>query len=128
MSEKVVTVSARISGEHLEILERLSLDLELSKTDVIQRAIELFGQLGDGSSPSTVTVTIPRETYRRANKMVHEMGIATSVPDVLQRALDPGLDIVLEDFTRRKQKWVAAARAAAEADAMDLEIAATRTR
>jgi hypothetical protein len=128
VSEKVVTVSARISGDHLEILERLSMDLELSKTDVIQRALELLGQAGTGSSSSTVTVTIPRDTHRRASRMVHDMGIAPSLPEILQRALDPGLDAVLEDYTRRRQREVAAAKAAAEADAMDIEIAATRTR
>ena len=128
MSEKVVTVSARISGDHLAILEKLSQELELSKTDVIQKALELMGQSGTGSSSSTVTITIPRDTNRRASRMVHEMGIASSVPEVLVKALDPGLDSILEQYAKRRQEEIRASKVASEADAMDIELAAIRTR
>jgi len=121
VSEKVMTVSARVSGEHLETLERLSRDMELSKTDVIQKAIELLGQLGTGSSSSTVTVVVPRDTLRRANRMVHEMGIEPSLAELLRRALDPGLDYLMVDHMRRRRQELAVAKAAMEADAIDLE-------
>ena len=121
-----MTVSARISGEHLDTLERLSRDLELSKTDVIQRAIELLGQMGMGSSSSTVTVQVPRDTLRRANRMVHEMGIESDLSELLRRALDPGMDFLMAEYMRRRRQEVAVAKAASEADAIDMEQALRR--
>jgi hypothetical protein len=128
VSEKVVTVSARISGDHLAILEKLSQELELSKTDVIQMALELLGQAGTGSSSSTVTLTISRDMNRRAQRMVHEMGLASSVQEVLVKALDPGLDAVLAEYMERRKMEISAAKVASEADAMELEVISSRSR
>jgi hypothetical protein len=128
VSEKVVTVSARISGDHLAILEKLSQDLELSKTDVIQKALELMGQSGTGSTSSTVTITIPRDMNRRASRMVHEMGLASSIPEVIVKALDPGLDALLANYEERRKKEISTRKVALEADALELEISTSRQR
>lgn len=128
VSEKVVTVSARISGEHLGILEKLSSELELSKTDVIQKALELLGQMGTGSASSTVTITIPRDVKRRAAKLVHDKGIASSIPELLEKAVEPGLDALISEYIRRRQNELELERVASEADAMDIQTAALNQR
>lgn len=128
VSEKVVTVSARISGEHLAILDKLAQELELSKTDVIQMALELLGQAGTGSSSSTVTLDISRDMNRRAQRMVHEMGLASSVQEILVKALDPGLDAILAEYAERRKREISAVKVASEADAIELEISSARSR
>jgi len=89
--ERTTTISARFSRTQLEALEKLQHELGLSKTDVLQRAVELFSVAGGQGSSRTVQVTISAQSYNNARKLVDYYGYKDSLGSLLSEAAEIGI-------------------------------------
>ena len=104
MSEKVVTISARVSQKHVDIMDRFKEDLDLSKTDVIQKALELLGTSEAVQGENKMTLSISANTLNRASDLFRMYGQGTSVEDILERSVDRGVQGMEDDLLERRRR------------------------
>ncbi len=104
MSEKVVTISARMSQKHVDIMDRFKDDLDLSKTDVIQKALELLGTSVAVQGENKMTLRISANTLNRASDLFRMYGQGTSVEDILERSVDRGVQGMEDDLMDRRRR------------------------
>ncbi len=91
MAGKPQTVSARFSSEQVELLNRLQEELAISKTDVLQMALEALSRSRSTVSGGTVAVPVSADTMRRAMRLHHDYGLKHSLEALLSEALDIGV-------------------------------------
>ncbi len=103
MSEKVVTISARVSQKHVDIMDRFEEDLDLSKTDVIQKALELLGTSMAVQGENKMTLSVSANTLNRASDLFRMYGQGTSVEDILSRSVDRGIQGMEDDLMQRRR-------------------------
>ena len=104
MSEKVVTISARVSQKHVDIMDRFKDDLDLTKTDVIQKALELLGTSEAVQGENKMTLSISANTLNRASDLFRMYGQGTSVEDILTRSIDRGVRVLEDDLLERRRR------------------------
>ncbi|MCK5772485.1 MAG: hypothetical protein KAH57_01725 [Thermoplasmata archaeon] len=104
MSEKVVTISARVSRKHVDIMDRFKDDLDLTKTDVIQKALELLGTSEAVQGENKMTLSISANTLNRASDLFRMYGQGTSVEDILTRSIDRGVRVLEDDLLERRRR------------------------
>jgi len=125
MSEKVITVSARVSRKHSDIVDRLTEEMGLSKTDVLQTAIEMLGSREGISKRNRVTLEISGDSLRRAGELHWEWDQKTSVDEVLVAALEIGIEAMEDAVTERRKKDRERDLAHIEAQQLRLELKTT---
>ena len=104
MSEKVVTISARVSQKHVDIMDRFKEDLDLSKTDVIQKALELLGTSEAVQGENEMTLRVSANTLNRASDLFRMYGQGTSVEDILERSVERGVQGLEDDLALRRRR------------------------
>ena len=91
MSEKVSTISARFSKPQMDMLDRLQKELSLSKTDVLQLAVEYLGTTKVISPENRIEIPISQETLKRASNLHGHYGCKTSLEAILSEAVEIGV-------------------------------------
>lgn len=91
MNEKVSTISARFSKPQYDMLERLQEELGLSRTDVLQLAVEHLGTTKAVSPENRMEVPVSQETLRRASRLHSFYGYKTSLKALLSEAVEIGV-------------------------------------
>ena len=104
MSEKVVTISARVSQKHVDIMDRFKDDLDLTKTDVTQKALELLGTSEAVQGENKMTLSVSANTLNRASDLFRMYGQGTSVEDLLERSVERGVQGLEEDLLERRRR------------------------
>ncbi len=91
MSGKISTISARFSRDQVDILERLQKELDMSKTDVLQMAVEQLSARKVKPGANRVEIAISEDALKRANRLHDFYGYALSVEALLSEAVELGL-------------------------------------
>ncbi len=90
MAEKT-TISARLDHQHFGMLERVQRDSGLSKTDVIQLALENLSTTKGVGRENKVEVPISASTMMRASRLHVTYGYGTTLVMLLSEAVDVGV-------------------------------------
>lgn len=90
MAEKT-TISARLDPQHYGMLERVQRDSGLSKTDVIQLALENLSTTKGVGRENKVEVPISSSTMMRASRLHVTYGYGTTLVMLLSEAVDIGV-------------------------------------
>ncbi len=125
MSEKVVTISARMSQKHVDIMDRFKDDLDLSKTDVIQKALELLGTSMAVQGENKMTLSVSANTLNRASDLFRMYGQGSSVEDVLEKAVDRGVQGLEDDLMERRRRDQERMKVHLEASKGEVELRST---
>ncbi|MFO8051589.1 MAG: hypothetical protein R6V01_07825 [Thermoplasmatota archaeon] len=91
MNEKVSTISARFSKPQFDMLEKLQEELDLSRTDVLQLAVEHLGTSRAVSPENRLEIPVSQETLRRASRLHSFYGYKTSLRALLSEAVEIGV-------------------------------------
>ncbi|MFW3145184.1 MAG: hypothetical protein ACMUIE_00045 [Thermoplasmatota archaeon] len=121
MNEKVSTISARFSKSQLETLERLQEELGLSRTDVIQLAIDHLGTTKVISPSSRVEVPISAETLRRASRLHRQYGYKVSLEMLLSEAVEIGVREIRSALRKDREEDADLARSEMDARAIEMQ-------
>ncbi|MBN1540250.1 MAG: hypothetical protein JW939_08915 [Candidatus Thermoplasmatota archaeon] len=91
MSGKISTISARFSKDQVGILERLQKELDMSKTDVLQMALEQLSTRNVMPGANRVELAVSEDALKRAARLHDFYGYALSVEALLSEAVELGL-------------------------------------
>ena len=90
MTEKT-TISARLGRSHIEVLDKVQLESGLSRTDVIQMALDNLSSTKIAPRGNKVEVPISRSTMKRASRLHITYGYGTTLVMLLSEAVDIGV-------------------------------------
>jgi hypothetical protein len=90
MAEKT-TISARLDSRHYGMLEKAQRDSGLSKTDVIQVALENYSTTKGIGRENRVDIPISASTMTRASRLHVTYGYGTTLVMLLSEAVDIGV-------------------------------------
>ena len=127
MAEKVVTVSARISRSYADLIEEHRKVMGGSKTDVLQRALDLLAHFDVARGRNQVTVGISEYNLRRAHRLHFKYGYRSSFPVLLEEALERGVRDLYAEYSRDMETDRSHDASRKRVDAMDLELEVTKT-
>lgn len=121
MNEKVSTISARFSKPQFDMLERLQSELSLSKTDVLQLAVEHLGTTKVVSTENRMEIAVSRETLRRASKLHSHYGYKTSLDALLEEAIEIGVRVIRDRLKEDRTGDADLARVDMDAKAIEMQ-------
>lgn len=128
MDEKVVTISARISRSYADLIEKHKEIMGGSKTDVLQRALDLLSEFDVASGTNQVTVDISPAILRRAHRLHYDYGYKSSFPRLLEEALESGIRDLLRQYEEDAKRDIEHHRSKLQIETFDMELQTTRSR
>ena len=102
MTGKISTISARFSQEQVDALERLQRDLGLSKTDVLQFAVEHLSTRKVIKGENRIEIAISGDALKRAARLHDFYGYGVSVEDILSKAVELGLKEIRKEIKENR--------------------------
>ncbi|MEA3558132.1 MAG: hypothetical protein U9R75_02660 [Candidatus Thermoplasmatota archaeon] len=121
MSEKVSTISARFSKPQIDMLDRLQTELALSKTDVLQLAVEHLGTTKVISPENRMEIPVSQETLRRASNLHGHYGYKTTLEALLSEAVEVGVREIRKRLKEDRAEDADLARVDMDARAIEMQ-------
>lgn len=100
MEKKTTTVSVRIDDDRVEKIEAMMQSHEMSKTDVIQYAIDTFYHTRGWSPGNIVKIPLSNDTMTRAKRLHYTYGFKDSFEKLISEAVDRGLNLLYDEFNK----------------------------
>lgn len=90
MTDKT-TISARLDRSHIEMIDRVQLESGLSRTDVIQMALDNLSTTKVAPRGNKIEIPISRSTLKGASRLHITYGYGTTLVMLLSEAVDIGV-------------------------------------
>jgi hypothetical protein len=120
MTDKT-TISARLDRSHIEILDKVQGESGLSRTDVIQLALDYLSNSKVAPRPSSVEIPISSATMRRASRLHITYGYGTTLIMLLSEAVDIGVREIRSRVDTDRREDLQLARNDMDANAVEME-------
>jgi len=121
MSGKISTISARFSRDQVGILERLQKELDMSKTDVLQMAVEQLSVRNVRPGPNRVEIAVSEDALKRATRLHDFYGYALSVETLLSEAVELGLREIRKRLMEDRKEDADLARVDMDARSIEMQ-------
>ena len=120
MTEKT-TISARLDPSHADILDRVSTESGMSKTDVIQMALDNLSSTKMVSRENKVEVPISASTLKRASRLHVNYGYGTTMVMLLSEAVDIGVREIRQKVAEDRKEDLQLAKDDMDASAVEMQ-------
>lgn len=120
MTERT-TISARLDRSHTDILDRVSTESGLSKTDVIQMALDNLSSTKMVSRENRVEIPISASTMKRASRLHITYGYGTTLVMLLSEAVDIGVREIRSKADMDRKEDLQLARDDMDASAVEMQ-------
>lgn len=120
MTEKT-TISARLDPRHYKLLENVQTESGLSKTDVIQMALENLSTTKAITSENRVEIPISASTMRRASRLHVTYGYGTTLVMLLSEAVDIGVREIRSRVDEDRKEDLQLAKDDMDANAVEMQ-------
>jgi hypothetical protein len=121
MPGKISTISARFSRDQVDILKRLQKELGMSKTDVLQFAVEQLSTRSVRPGANRVEVEVSEDALKRATRLHDFYGHALSVEALLSEAVELGLREIRRRLMEDRREDAELARVDMDARSIEMQ-------
>jgi hypothetical protein len=121
MSGKIYTISARFSKDQVDTLNRLQKELGMSKTDVIQMAVEGMSTRRFKPGANRVDIGVSEDALKRATRLHDFYGYALSVEALLSEAVELGLREIRKRLMEDRREDAELARVDMDARSIEMQ-------
>ncbi len=115
------TISARLDPSHLEILKRVSRESGVSKTDVIQMALDNLVSTKMITRENRVEIPVSAATMRTASRLHITYGYGTTLVMLLSQAVDIGVREIRRTVEQDRKEDLQLARSDMDARAVEMQ-------
>jgi hypothetical protein len=121
MSDRVMTISARFTKEHVETLKRLQEELGCSQTDVLHLALDYMGGRRVISGSNTQKVALSADALKRASRLHDHYGYGISLQALLSEAVELGLREIRKKLVQDRKEDADLARVDMDARSIEMQ-------
>lgn len=100
MEKKTTTVSVRFDDDRVDKMEAMKESHDMSKTEVIQTAIDLLYNTKGWSPENRVKVPLSKDTMRRARTLHYKFGYKLNFEQLISEAVDRGMNILMKEYSQ----------------------------
>lgn len=115
------TISARLDRHHADFLEKVAVESGMSKTDVIQLALDNISTSKLAPRENRVEVPISSSTMRRASRLHITYGYGTTLVMLLSEAVDIGVREIRSKVDLDRKEDLQLARDDMDANAVEMQ-------